>query len=280
LLLTLAIFIIVRIVTIFPFNINSGFHVGRTLTNAVQLITASWLALCVAFALARMLPRVILGEDMDAGLFGNGHSLMADMLQILGDRWGNFAAKQIMLLPNYIFMSVAICILLNGHQRIKYASLAPTLMISILLYILNMASEMQSLLFDMSLMLSMMWYVLFLMLSVVICFSQATAAAEWRWPPSAVYRSIQLARKNYFRLSILSLCIQLLVYASQKAENLMLTAVPVIDANWFDWLTTMLQECISGFYLPFEAAILVAAFLQLRRCHDGEKPDDTAAIFD
>jgi hypothetical protein len=276
----LAIFITPRTAPISPSKSRHPFQIGRTLGDAGRLLAKHWAPLLIAFVLLRMLPRVILGEDMDAGLVGNGRSFVAEMLQPLGDIWSNFTAKQIMEVPDYTFTAVATIVLLRDGRRPKWFGLMPTLMISLFLFALLLMIDVQPLLFELPPLATIP--LLLLMLPIVLAVSMANAAAadERRWPVSAIGRSIALALKGPFRLMVLFLVMGILLWLSQTAEELMLKAIPVTDANWFDWATTMFQECISGFYLPFEAAITVAAFLHLRRRADGEKPEDTAAIFD
>jgi hypothetical protein len=276
----LAIFTIPRSVVIFPSEARSPFYIGRTLGDAGRLLTRHWLSLLMAFLLLRMLPRVIIGEDMDAGLVGNGRSFVAELLEPLGEVWGNFVAVQIMDVPDYLFGAAATVILLRDAIRPKWFGLLPALLLALLWFAMMLIVEVQPLLFELpsfgSGLLLLFLLPIYLMLSV----SDAAAVAEYRWPVSAFGRSIKLVRKGPFRLLVLLMVVGLLYIVSDMAESLLLTAIPVTDANWFDWVTTMLQECISGFYLPFGSAILVAAFLHLRRRHDGDKPEDTAAIFD
>jgi hypothetical protein len=276
----LVIFTTPRIAPISPSNIRHVFQIGHTLADAARLLAKHWLAIVVAFALLRMMPRVILGEDMDAGLRGDNHSLIWNMLRPLGEVWASFAAKQLMELPNYIFKAVAVVILLRDGTRPKYFGLWPTLTLSLLFFACGMLADAQRLLFNSPASLSVLLYLLQLILLLATALSGPAAADELRRPLPALWRSVQLATNGPFRIIVLLLIMAALIWLSQAAERLMLTAMPVTDGNWFDWLTTIFQEIISGFYLPFTAAVSVAAFLHLRRRHDGDKPEDTAAIFD
>jgi hypothetical protein len=276
----LATFITPRIAPISPSDTRHSFHVGRTLSDALRLLAKNWIAIVVAFAVLRMMPRVIFGEDMDAGLLGDNRSLIWDMLTPLGDIWSGFAARQVMEVPDYLFEAVATVILLRDGTRPKWFGLLPALTLSILFFIFVMLADAQPLLFNWPAPVSVLLYLLLIILILATALSGPAAADELRGPVPALWRSVQLVAKGPFRLIVLLLIIAALIWLSQAAERLLLTAIPVTDGNWFDWLTTMFQEIISGFYLPFEVAILVVAFLHLRRRHDGDKPEDTAAIFD
>jgi hypothetical protein len=244
------------------------------------LLARHWWALTLAFMLLRMLPRVIIGEDMDAGLVGNGYSFVAQLLQPLGDVWGTFAATQLMDAFDYLFSAVATVILLRDGVRLKWYGLLPGLALTLLFFALLLISEAIPLLYQMTTLAHVSLYLLLLVFALATALSGVAATDELRAPAAAVVRSVKLAGKGPFRLLLLLLVVMLLVFLSQQAERLLLTAIPVTDGNWFDWLTTVFQEIISGFYLPFEVAIMVAAFLHLRRRYDGDKPEDTAAIFD
>lgn len=230
--------------------------------------------------LLRMLPRVIIGEDMDAGLVGNGYSFVAQMLQPLGDVWGTFAATQLMDAFDYLFSAVATVILLRDGVRSKWYGLLPVLALTLLVFAVQLITGALPVLYQMSPLAHVLLYVLLLVVVLATGLSGPAATDELRAPVSAVVRSVQLAGKGPFRLLLLLLIIMLLVVLSKLAERLLLTAIPVTDGNWFDWLTTVIQEIISGFYLPFSTAIMAAAFLHLRRRHDGDKPEELAAIFD
>jgi hypothetical protein len=256
------------------------FQVGRTLQDALRLLAKHWFAVVLAFVLLRMMPRVIFGEDMDAGLLGDNRSLIWDMLAPLGEVWAGFAAKHIMELPDYVFGAVTTMILLRDGVRSKWFGLFPTLILVMLFFACFMLVDAQPLLFGLSTPFKLLLYSLLIILVVLTILSVAVAADELRAPVPALWRSAQLVTKGPFRLILLLLIIVVLAWLSEAAEGLLLKAIPVTDGNWFDWFTTMLQEIISGFYLPFEAAIAVAAFLHLRRRHDVDKPEDMAAIFD
>jgi hypothetical protein len=230
--------------------------------------------------LLRMLPRVLIGEDMDAGFVGNGRSFTAQLLQPLGDIWGTFAAGQMMDAFDYLFSAVATVIVLRDGKRAEYFGLLPGLALTVLFFALVLITEALPLLYQMRTLAHVSLYLLLIVFALATALSGAAATDELRGPAPAVARSIQLAGKGPFRLLLLLLVVAVLVFLSQQAERLLLTAIPVTDGSWFDWFTTVIQEIISGFYLPFEAAIMVAAFLHLRRRHDGDNPEDTAAIFD
>jgi hypothetical protein len=235
----------------------------------------------MAFVLLRMLPRVIIGEDMDAGLLGTGASYSYDLLIQLGELWGDFVARKIMDIPDMIFVAAAIAILLRDGTRPKWFGLCRALQIGLLFECCAIGLEALPLLGVTPPPLAYTFGGLILILLVIfICLSDAAAADEKLWPVAAIVRSAQLARKGFFRLLVLFAVVMGLYWLSKAAEDLMLGAIPVTDANLLDWVTTVLQECISGFYLPFQAAIFVAAFLHLRRRVDGDKPQETAAIFD
>jgi hypothetical protein len=269
-----------RIALISRSDTRHVFQVGRTLADALRLLSKHWLAIVLAFCVLRMMPRVILGEDMDAGLLGNNQSLIWDMLAPLGEAWAGFAAKQIMDLPDYLFGVIAIVILLRDGVRPKWFGLWPALVLGALFFVCSMLTAAQPLLFNLPAPLNLLLYLSLFILLIFISLSSAAAADELRGPVTALWRSAQLVSKGPFRLMLLILVLMALIWLSQEAEKLLLTAIPVRDGNWFDWLTTMFQEIISGFYLPFEAAIIVAAFLHLRRRHDSDKPEELAAIFD
>ncbi len=227
-----------------------------------------------------MLPRVIIGEDMDAGLVGNNYSFVAQLLHPLGNVWGTFAATQLMDVFDYLFTAVATVILLRDGVRSKWHGLLPGLALALLLFALLLITQAQPLLYQIPTVAHVSFYLFMTLIALATAVSGPAATDELRAPVSAVVRSVQLARKGPFRLLLLLLVITVLVFLSQQAERLLLTAIPVTDGNWFDWLTTVFQEIISGFYLPFEAAMMVAAFLHLRRRHDGDRPEELAAIFD
>jgi hypothetical protein len=228
-----------------------------------------------------MMPRVLIGEDMDAGLLGDGQSLMALWLRPLGVTWGSFAARQIMLVPDTFFLSAAVVILLRTSNRPAWHNFQQVLLIQLLYFCLFAFEAALPLLAELQpIVLYGISYLLILPIVITTYLADAVAGDEARWPLSAFVRSAQLVRRGPFRLLALYIVVNMLHMLCAHAEQVLLTAVPVIDASWFDWATTMFQECLSGLYLPFVSAITVAAFLHLRRRHDGDKPEETAAIFD
>jgi hypothetical protein len=236
----------------------------------------------MAFLCLRMLPRVLIGEDMDAGLFGNGKSYFYDVLIHLGEIWGDFAARKIMDVPDIIFIAAATAILLRDDRRPKWFGFWRALLIGGVVLFCTLAFEAMPLLLGAT---PFQWLytiasIILILLAIFLSLADVAAADESLWPLAAVSRSARLARQGFFRLLVLLAIAFGLYWLCDTAEDLMLNAIPVTDANLLDWATTVLQECISGFYLPFQAAILVAAFLHLRRRVDGDKPQEMAAIFD
>ncbi len=241
-----------------------------------------WWPLLIAFAALRVLPRVIIGEDLDAGLLGNDHSFLWDMLRPLGDAYANVVSKQLMDVPDSIYSAAAVTLVLHDSRRSRWHGFGQVLLLMLLFQALMLALQLvPDSLFAMSGLIKAVLFLFVVLPAIILTFvCDAAAADERRWPLSAIGRSIELARQAPFRLLILFIVIVLLMALAKGAEALLLQAIPVTDASWFDWVTTVFQECLSGFYLPFQAAITVAAFLHLRRRHEGEKPEETAAIFD
>jgi hypothetical protein len=277
----LDIFITPRIAPISPSDLRHPFHIGRTLGDAGRLITRHWQALLIAFMCLRMSPRVLIGEDMDAGWSGNGKSYAYDLLIQLGTAWGDFVARKIMDIPDMIFIAAAIAILLRDGARPKWFGFWRALLIGVLFELGAYGIEALPLLgASPAPWLNIFFMLILIPLVICVCLSDVAAADESLWPVAAIVRSTRLARQGFFRLLVLLGVVGGLYWLSKAAEDLMLGAIPVTDGNLLDWATTVLQECISGFYLPFQAAIFVAAYVHLRRRVDGDRPEDTAAIFD
>jgi hypothetical protein len=254
------------------------FQVGLTLSDALRLLSQHWVAIVSAFILLRALPRVVIGEDMDAGLLGDNYSIIANLLAPLNADTANLIAEKIMSVPNILFQAAAVVILLDiakGARRLRF-SLA--LLVGLIYAAVETAFD--ATVVELPYIPKIMAYIAILIFFLAFALSDCAAASEKLWPHKAFMRSVQLARRGAFRLLVLVVVVMAIYLLSEYAEDLLLTAIPVTDATWFDWFTTIIQEIISGFYLPFSAAIFVSAFLHLRLRRDGEKPQDVAAVFD